>query len=395
MAKNNDYTKYAQHADYEPQSLYLDSGSAMRIFGELRKLGTRRILLLCRPAVRKYKVVEDLVLALEKDGFRVFDFSRDHNTLIPEDIYAGLKVYKEFNCDSIITIGGASDVDCGKFISALAVNQVKSISEFEGVDKIRKDISVLCCIMTDSCCEVSSSFAEYYDNEQGRWIVSMSSYLIPQIVVNDTDISMRTDMEATIDSALNSLAMALEAFVDHRAVLSPTYKANAINASLGILSNISKIKNDPNDSFLRRQAATGAIYAGLASRTTGIGYAHMMVHALLSEYDVKKSGVVYLFFLSELMLRNIDRYASDLASLSKAMHLCTRSSDDLSAAQTFVDHLKMICGRNGINEIVFDTDEKTADKLCDIVRRDAQNYDLPKINTSDLKEIFNNVLKGE
>ncbi|STI82041.1 putative alcohol dehydrogenase [Escherichia coli] len=54
-----------------------------------------------------------------------------------ENVAAGLKLLKENNCDSVISLGGGSPHDCAKGIALVAANG-GDIRDYEGVDRLCK-----------------------------------------------------------------------------------------------------------------------------------------------------------------------------------------------------------------------------------------------------------------
>ena len=391
---SGDYLKYAREADYEPQTLFLDSGDAFGLEEELRRLGTRRIMFLCNQVTVKFKGTTDLIDFYNDKGFRCFKYVRKEHFLNETDILGGLGVYKEFNCDTIITIGGTADIDCGKLIAAAAVNPVKEISEFEGINKLKKDISVLCCIVTDNSAAPTTLFAEYFDTKYNRWILCMSSYLIPQIVVVDTDFSVRTEMAWALGSSFSALACAVEAYINPTAKFNPPYRANAVNACYSIFTNIKKLKDDPDDSYARRLLSVGGLYSGIASRMFGLGYAHIITNSLISRFGVAYAAY-HLPLLTKAMEIYTEKFKNDLSSLSRELHLCTMSSSTESAASTFVAGLRRITDMTEYSIPPVELTDAEITRIADDARRDAAIYGLHTFETKDLvlimKETFERI----
>ena len=382
-----DYLKYAKEAEYEPQALFLDSGDAFELEDELRRLGTRRILFLCNTVTVKFKGTSDLIGHYTDKGFRCFKYVRKEPFLNEVDVFGGLGVYKEFNCDTIITIGGTADIDCGKLVAAAAVNPVKELSEFAGLNKLKKDISVLCCIVTDNSASPTTLYAEYYDTKYEKWNLCMSSYLIPQIVVVDTDFSVRTEMAWALGSSFSALACAVEAYISPASMFNSPYRANAVNACYSIFTNIKKLKDDPDDSYARRLLSVGGLYSGIASRMFGLGYAHIITNYMISRYGVAFAAY-HLPLLTKAMELYTEKCKEDLSDLARELHLCTMSSSVESAASTFVAGLRRICDMTEYNMPKVDLSDSEITRIADDTRRDAANYGLYFFETKDLVQIM-------
>lgn len=374
MASGSRYIKYASKNETEPQSIYLESGSAYKVVDELRSLGTRRILLICDKSVRKYKNFEDLASFYASSGFRLFYYYRNDHILSDLDIREGLRVYNEFNCDTIITAGGADDINCGKLVAAAAINPVKDPVEFEGVDKIKRDISVLCCIVTDNSEACSSSIAEFRDTASGRWITCVSRFLVPQIAVIDTDFSIRTEPSVCESTALLSLASAIEAYLSPISGQTPQYKADALNSCINIFDNVEKMSNNPSDTYLRRVCSVGGMYAGLAMRKTGLGEAHILMHRLASRYSTDHAAGFNRIFPRFLRAQIASHPVADCAALAKELHMCTLNLDDADAAQVLADRVDRLYSRYKDISPMPQISEADARKIASEAEREASVF---------------------
>ena len=332
------YIKYASEAEYEVQSYYLSSGSSYEVCGELEGLGTKRVLFVCSKPVSKYMNFSDLVAGFEKAGFRTFSFIRNEGKLLSSDILKGLHIYKEFNCDTIVAVGGAGEIDCGKMISAMHTNGVSNPGDLVGVDKLKKDISVLCCIVTDNSCAAATSYAEFFDETTSKWSVAMSAYLIPQVVVIDTDIAMRTDKSIALDCAITAFGVAVEAYLSSYASSYPEYRANAIDSCRSLIKYISLMMETPDESYYRRRMAVGGLSAGLSARMTGLGAAHIASHALMGKVKDIRS-CVYLYILLNILAEADSVVISRAAQMGRELGLVKIAMDDRSAANILSENI--------------------------------------------------------
>lgn len=333
------YIKYASEAEYEAQSYYLSSGSSYEVCDELKRLGTKRVLFVCSRTVSKYMNFSDLVAGFEKVGFRTFSYIRNDGRLLSSDILKGLQIYKEFNCDTIVAVGGAGEIDCGKIISAMHTNGATTPGELIGVDKFKNDISVLCCIVTDNSSTAASSFAEFYDEPSSKWVVAMSAYLIPQVVVIDTDIAMRTDKSVALDCAITAFGVAVESYLSPYASLYPEYRANAIDSCRTLNKYIDLMMEAPDESYYRRRMAVGGLSAGLSSRMTGLGVAHIVSHSLMSRVKELRS-CVYLYILLYLLSESDAAGMARAAQMARELGLVKIACDDGEATKSLIDNIR-------------------------------------------------------
>ena len=381
MAKKGSYIDYSAKAVFEPQQIFSGSGAAMELPSDLKAKGARRILIICSRAVLRYRSYENLIKKIEAEGIRSFVFEKADALLKQSEVEACGKMFKEYNCDTMIAIGGTGAIDCGKMALALGGNNnPKSAVELAGDGKVRPGKGRLCCIVTDAGASAATPFAEFISEPSGKWTMVRSSLIVPSMVVIDTDFSMRTDHNVATDSALTAFCEAIEAYISPVSSYSPLYRADAVNACVTLYSNIPSVKMNQEDPYLRYKLTAGGLCAGLSLRMTGIGYSHLAVHAMIERYgDIH--GALYLRILRCLLEAEAESLERDLADLARFLNICTKNADDKSAAQTFIDALDMMCKKYSENIDVPAMTKKEALEISEDVKKTAGVYDLYKLDS--------------
>lgn len=370
MANSGNYMKYAREADYEPQSFYFASGSSYEIFDELRRLGAKRVLFVCNKTISKYKNYSDLSKMFEENHYRVFEFIRPDGILRSTDIIKGLGIYKEFNCDTIVSIGGTEEIDCAKLISAMYTNDLSNPTDLVGLDKLKKDISLVCCIVTDNSCAASATFAEFMDEGTGKWSSSLSAYLIPQMVVVDTDIAMRTDINVALDCALTAFGVAIESYLSPVAYSFPEYRANAVDACRTLNKYIDLMMEAPDDSYYRRRVAVAGLYSGLSSRFTGYGLSHLAAHSLISRFGSIRS-CTYLYILTYLLSESDEEGISRAAEFARQIGVVTKLADDKASTEALMDMINRYLGYYSIEDMALDIAEKDISSIVSEILKES------------------------
>ena len=400
MATKLGYNTYANECAYEPQSFYFDKGQDARICAELRMLGSKRVLIISSETVATYKNVVDFVHKIESEGFRVFFYTRRSTYSSSADIMGAASVYREFNCDTIVVFGGNIDIFCAKIVSGMVVNNIKDPAEIAGYGKLKKDISVLCCVGMDNSSAIASNIAEFRDEKTGRWVTVLSNYLVPQIAVIDTDIAMRTYTKDSISSALDSLVMALECSLMPITVYDPVHKACAHNAISLVADNLIRMKNSPDDGFVRKKVATAGIYAGTAVRMFGLGYAHVLTHVLKTRYG-PEYGRYYPYIMSSLLDGTFELVKGELSKVYSGLvrdevrpgvpgfegHL-VRYYTEHESARAFINMLKdFYYAANPDAPARLTIDQDHIPGICDEVKATGLEFGLDMIDVALLQKI--------
>lgn len=399
MAKKNNYLTYAASCEYEPQELILDGNQLADLCTKLSELGTRRILLMRPDSIATYKKAVEFTKKLEKSNFRLFPYSRRYDYASSQDIYKAYELYMEYNCDTIVVFGGEADIYCAKMVEAMAVNGVKDPTLFEGFNKIKKDISLLCCVGMDNSSAISSSIAEFKDENSGEWCTVLSSFLIPQIVYIDTDIAMRTFTTESITSALDSLGMAIEAALSPVCRFSPLYKATAMNSVNLVLSSLIDMKDHPDDEYFRRRIAIAGVYTGTAMRTTGLGYAHLAIHAIRAKTKTEYGKIYLKALISFLKIGKpyITEYLAELynylvenevnTGIAGSDGLLDRVYSEEEAADAFIELIETLYATIIVDDPTLPSfSDKEYRIMADTIRSQAEVFGLNTLTSSAIEE---------
>lgn len=391
MASKKKLVRYTRISDVDPQSLYLEEDARLHLIDELKAMGTRRILIVCDNSTRRLTPFDELFDCFDAEEFKVFIYCQTGNMLFDRDIEGGVKIYREYNCDTIVVIGGTAEIDCAKLIAACVNNPVKSVNQLVGTNRLVNDIPPICSIMTENCASSTTASAEFFDNETKQWRTVLSGYLIPHMVVIDTDFSDRVARETIISSALTALCVAIEAYITPQSDKFTEYRASAPIACSIIFKNLEKYCNNSSDAFLRKQIAVGGFYAGLSARKTGIGYAHIIMHVLINHYGiVHGTGFTKILALVLQAQLGNERTCEALAEIAKISHFCSQNLDNRSAAESLIDNLTRITKKCVGDDNPFNMVDKTKiEAVVADIERETKFYDLKKdIDTKTLYSII-------
>lgn len=252
---------------------------ARKMAGKYAKnLGIKKVLIVTDPGVIRAGWVEDVTKALEAENISAILFDdvvpnpRDTNVL------AGVKLYREHKCDGIVTIGGGSPMDCAKGIGIVVAN-MGDVLAYEGVDKILYPLPPLICIPTTAGTAADvSQFAIINDIKRHVKIAIISKSIVPDVSLIDPETTMSMDKELTINTGLDALTHAVEAYVSNaNSAITDLYSLEAI-ALLG--KNLPRVVEHPNDIQARASVMMASLLAGLAFSNASLGVIHAMAHSL-------------------------------------------------------------------------------------------------------------------
>ncbi|ARU48426.1 alcohol dehydrogenase-like regulatory protein ErcA [Sulfurospirillum diekertiae] len=252
---------------------------ARKMAGKYAKnLGIKKVLIVTDPGVIRAGWVDDVTKALEAENISAILFDdvvpnpRDTNVL------AGVKLYRKHKCDGIVTIGGGSPMDCAKGIGIVVAN-MGDVLAYEGVDKILYPLPPLICIPTTAGTAADvSQFAIINDIKRHVKIAIISKSIVPDVSLIDPETTMSMDKELTINTGLDALTHAVEAYVSNaNSAITDLYSLEAISL-LG--KNLPRVVEHPNDIQARASVMMASLLAGLAFSNASLGVIHAMAHSL-------------------------------------------------------------------------------------------------------------------
>lgn len=252
---------------------------ARKMAGKYAKnLGIKKVLIVTDPGVIRAGWVEDVTKALEAEN--IYSILFDDVVPNPRDtnVLAGVKLYREHKCDGIVTIGGGSPMDYAKGIGIVVAN-MGDVLAYEGVDKILYPLPPLICIPTTAGTAADvSQFAIINDIKRHVKIAIISKSIVPDVSLIDPETTMSMDKELTINTGLDALTHAVEAYVSNaNSAITDLYSLEAISL-LG--KNLPRVVEHPNDIQARASVMMASLLAGLAFSNASLGVIHAMAHSL-------------------------------------------------------------------------------------------------------------------
>lgn len=374
MATNKQFVRYLSKDEDDNQSIYIGCASAYDVVPELKERGTKRILIMCDSNTRRQREFEILVGRYKESGFRVFVYCRIDTDTTNRDVEGGLKIYKEFNCDTIFVIGGDADIYCAKLIAARASNFDCELNYFVGINRVGNKIPTIVCLTTLCTTAVSDCLAVYLDTETNTHNVVLSSKLVPAIALLGSDLFMRNNIDDIYKSILVSFAVGIEAYLSPMADRYYEYQADALNSCLEFINATESFYNDNSNIYYQEKLLVGAFYAGVASRKTGLGWTRIITYAVDNVYDGNAILINKLF--PQVLRTLLPTIRSSIAALSRSTYFSTKSSDDLSASQALVDSISRIFYRFPLKDTKFTIKAQDIDKLVNMINKEAAVYGL-------------------
>ena len=288
--------------------------------------GFTRTLIVTDNMLTKLGMAGDVQKALEERNIFsvIYDGTQPNPTT--ENVAAGLKLLKENNCDSVISLGGGSPHDCAKGIALVAANG-GDIRDYEGVDRSAKPQLPMIAINTTAGTA----------SEMTRFCII-------------TDEARHIKMDA--------LTHAIEAYVSIAAT--PITDACALKAVTMIAENLPLAVEDGSNAKAREAMAYAQFLAGMAFNNASLGYVHAMAHQLGGFYNLPH-GVCNAVLLPHVQVFNSKVAAARLRDCAAAMGVNVTGKNDAEGAEACINAIRELAKKVDIPAGLRDLNVKEED----------------------------------
>lgn len=246
--------------------------------------GLKKVLLVSDPGVNRAGWTHEIAESLEKEGVSVVQFLGISPNPRDYEVMAGVEVYRQEGCDSLVAIGGGSVLDAAKGIAIVASNH-KHILEFEGVDRVTVPMPPLICIPTTAGTSADvSQFAIINNSTEKVKIAIISKALVPDVALIDPKTLISVDPFLTACTGMDALVHAIEAYVSNAS--SPLTDLHALEAIRLLQNHLAASILEPLNLDHRSAVMLGSLEAGLAFSNASLGCVHALAHTLGGQLDL-------------------------------------------------------------------------------------------------------------
>ncbi len=288
------------------------------------------------------------------------------------------KVYKEKKCDSLIAIGGGSVLDTAKGVNIVVSEDSDDLMQFTGAGALRRPLKPLIAVPTTSGTGSEVTLvAVIADHEKQIKMLFTSYFLLPDIAVLDSRMTLTLPPAITAATAMDALCHAVESYT----CLSknPLSDAHAVSAIKLISENMMKVVEHPDDKEGRLAVAVGANLAGAAFSNSMVAMVHSIGHSVGAICHVPHGNcmAILLPYGLEYNYHKNSHYTSDLL-LPLAGEQVYATTPKHERARKAISYIREL------NQQLYDaTDGKHARFFKEVMNREGK----PMVSENKLEEI--------
>jgi len=348
----------ATEAFFVPNVSLMGAGCLSTLAERVGMLGGKKPLLVADGGMTQLGYTARVVSMLEEADIAcaVYDGTvpnpTDHN------VDEGTAVYRNENCDMLISLGGGSAHDCCKGIGILATNGGQ-IQDYEGLDQLTQPLPPYIAINTTAGTASEMTRFTIITNSSNHVKMAIVDWRVtPDVAINDPELMVDMPPSLTAATGMDALTHAVEAYVSTAAT--PITDACALQAIRLIGQYLRKAVARGDDMEARDKMAYAEYLAGMAFNNASLGHVHAMSHQLGGFYNLPH-GVCNALLLPHVSRVNLMARTERFADIADALGEVTTGLSERDAAYMAIDAIEELSMDVGIPQTLSELGVKAED----------------------------------
>lgn len=348
---------------------------------------TSSVLIVTDEGIVKNGLTISLEETLKKNGIKYTVYDKVQPNPTVDNVEEALGLYNENGCDTLITIGGGSAIDCAKAVGARVAYPKKTVGKLGGVLRVLRKLPLLIAIPTTAGTGSETTLAAVItDSKTHHKYAIMSFPLIPHYAVLDATLTYTLPPRMTSTTGMDALTHAVEAYIG-RSTTKETRRL-ALEATMLVFENIENAYNDGYNRKARENMLHAAYKAGVAFSKSYVGYVHAVAHSLGGMYGIPHglANAVILPYVLESYGKCVYK---KLHRLGVAAGVCSGEEGCQIGAEKFIEAVKALNQRLNIPSTLSGIKTQDISVMAKHAEKEANPlYPVPRLMTSKELESF-------
>lgn len=356
-------------------------GSSLRMTQSMAQFGLNKVLVVTDAVLHELGVLDGILAELDKQGMAYSLFTE----VLPDPTFdvveAGLKQFRQDNCDCVLAVGGGSSIDAAKVVALAATNNTEP-KRLIGVLKGRKPSAPFFVVPTTAGTGSEATIgAVISDSETHQKGLVIDTKIVPMLASLDPELMKGLPKAITAATGVDALTHLVEAYMSGMATEeSDFYARSGIQM---IFENLNAACKRGNNMQAREKLALASYYGGLTINSAGLGYVHAFAHQLGALYRIPH-GVANAKVLPQVLEFNREVCEARLADLARVVGLGEAGDSQAKLAGLFVTAVKDLIASVGIEAGVAELNASDYEAIISAAFKEANStYAVPKYMGTD------------
>jgi len=325
-----------------PTRIVFGKGSIARIGQELKRFGSKALMVYGQGSIKQNGVYDQVVASLKEAQVPFVEFQGIRSNPFLSKALEGIEIAKKEQVDVILAVGGGSVIDTAKTI-ACGVQADHDIWDFFTYKKpIRGALPILTILTISASASEMNPAAVMTKEETCQKFSIRSPFIQPKISIMDPSVLSSLSPAYTAYSAADGVTHMLEGYFNNTEPAGILQDRLVESLMRTLMEAAEACLKDPGDYNARANFMWAATlgFNGLTTAGMGIvGYpAHMIEHSLSAMYDVPH-GAGLSIVLPAWMTYASRKNPAKFARLAREV-FGVKIKDDMKAAARGISKLK-------------------------------------------------------
>lgn len=304
---------------------YIGAGRLRETAALLRTAARRKVLVMTTPGMMRRGQLDEMLAEIRAAGIQTAVFDR----VSPDPTFGIVEEAKACagGCDAIVAVGGGSVLDAAKAVAA-SVTDGGPAGRLAGNLKVRRDPLMLIAVPTTAGTGSETTIAAVIsDTVTHAKRQLLDPKLVPFAAILDPELTVGLPQSNTVQTAMDALTHALEAYVSTYATAqTDRYAEMAVRI---LYEELPRVLENPKDLKAREQLLIASFLAGMAFTRAYVGYVHAYAHAIGGRFGVPHG------LANAVLLPHVMEYYQPVCQkrFARLAELCGVSDDAEEAAR--------------------------------------------------------------
>jgi alcohol dehydrogenase class IV len=259
-----------------------------------------------------------------------------------------VKLYREKECDSIVAIGGGSNMDAAKALAARIARPDKSLQSMGGQLKVGRETPFMIAVPTTAGTGSETTIAAVITDDATHHKYAINDVcLVPDYAVMDPSLTTSLPQNVTAATGMDALTHAVEAYLNRSYHTEETLE-NCEEAVGSIIEFLPQAYERGDSLEAREEMLIASFKAGAAFTRACVGNVHAIAHGIGGLYHVPH-GLANAVILPIVLEDYGSAVYPKLARLATLSQIAVEGTDQ-QRAEAFISHIREMNAAMGIPE---------------------------------------------
>ncbi|MBV1878284.1 MAG: iron-containing alcohol dehydrogenase [Pseudomonadales bacterium] len=357
--------------------LFTGKDASIQLCENMAYFGHKKVLIVTDTILLELGLLTNITRSLQSSGIEVSIYA----DVLPNPTYAmveaGVAIFIQNDCDTILAIGGGSPIDTAKAIILAACNPDKKPIQLAGAYKSRGKPKPIYTIPTTAGTGSEVTLAAVISHPDSHKKMPIADHrTLPVAAAIDPQLMAGMPPHVTAATGLDALTHAIESFISTAATPATNHYSRA--AIKMIFQYLPLAYADGNHLKAREAMGLASFYAGYAFTQTLLGYVHGIAHQFGGLYNTPH-GLANALVLPHILDYSKDQTIPQLAELARCCEMGDSDSSELILAQRFIDQVYKLRKTVGIPETLDQLKEEDIEEIAKAALKEAHSaYFVPR-----------------